>query len=161
MTVRAATEQDVPELLTMVRELADYEKSLDEVRAGTESFTQHLFGPDAVARAHVAVDDDGQVVGMAVWFRTFSTWTGAPGLHLEDLYVRPAARRGGHGRELVATLARVCREHGYQRLEWQVLDWNAPAIGFYRSFGSRPHSGWTTFRLAGDALTAMAGRAGG
>lgn len=156
MTVRPATESDVPELLAMVRELAEYERALEQVQAGPAQLAEHLFGPDAVARAHVAVDDDGAVVGMAVWYRTYSTWTGVPGLHLEDLYVRPAARRGGHGRALLAALAQVCAERGWRRLQLEVLDWNAPAIGFYRAVGARPHSGWTTFRWQDEKVALLA-----
>lgn len=156
MTVRPATIADVEQLLMMVRELADYERSPDSVEATAGQLREHLFGPDAVARAQVAVDAAGQVAGMALWYRTYSTWTGVPGIHLEDLYVRPSARCSGHGRALLAALAAICAERGWRRLEWEVLDWNLDAQAFYRALGARPHDGWTSFRLAGAPLDALA-----
>ncbi|WP_308252983.1 GNAT family N-acetyltransferase [Pseudonocardia sp. ICBG601] len=108
----------------------------------------------------VATGDDGAVVGTAIWFRTFSTWEGVAGIHLEDLYVTPAARGGGHGAALLAELAAEVARRGWKRLEWNVLDWNTPAIGFYRSVGAVPNEGWTTYRLTGDPLVALAGRPG-
>ncbi|MPQ99902.1 GNAT family N-acetyltransferase [Modestobacter sp. I12A-02628] len=140
----------------MVRELAAYERAEHEARMTEQQLTDALTGPDAALFGHVAVDAAGEVVGFALWFRTFSTWRGTHGIHLEDLYVRPGQRGGGHGRELLRTLAEVCAERGYARLEWSVLDWNAPSIGFYRSVGAQPVDGWTVFRLTDDALTGFA-----
>ncbi|MDQ4119560.1 MAG: GNAT family N-acetyltransferase, partial [Actinomycetota bacterium] len=110
-----------------------------------------------VAHALVA-EQDGAVVGVAIWFRTFSTWEGVAGMHLEDLYVRARHRGGGHGARLLAALARICDERGWARLEWNVLDWNEPAHRFYERLGARPNGGWTTWRLTGPALAGLAAR---
>jgi len=114
-----------------------------------------LFGPRPALFGHVGVID-GQVVGCALWFLNFSTWCGVHGIYLEDLYVQPVHRRTGMGRALLAELARECQLQGYVRLEWAVLDWNEPALGFYRALGARPRDGWTTFRLSGDPLDRLA-----
>lgn len=160
MSVRTATPDDVPVMVRLVHELADYEKAADECGLTEEQLHAALFGPDPSAGAFVATGDDGAVVGTAIWFRTFSTWEGVAGIHLEDLYVTPAARGGGHGAALLAELAAEVARRGWKRLEWNVLDWNTPAIGFYRSVGAVPNDGWTTYRLTGDPLVALAGRAG-
>ncbi|MEU0127558.1 MULTISPECIES: GNAT family N-acetyltransferase [unclassified Streptomyces] len=154
--IRAATPEDVPAIHAMVRELADYEKALDEANATVEQLREALFGERPAAYAHVAVsDDDGEVVGFALWFLNFSTWRGVHGVYLEDLYVRPERRGGGYGKALLRELARICVERGYGRLEWSVLDWNAPSIAFYESLGARPQSGWTVYRLHGGALAEL------
>ncbi|MGW2637595.1 N-acetyltransferase family protein [Streptomyces sp. NPDC001348] len=156
--IRSAAEADVPVIHALVRELAEYEKAPQEVKAGPEQLREALFGARPAAFAHVAVDDaTGETVGFALWFLNFSTWTGVRGIHLEDLYVRPGARGGGHGRALLAELARICVERGYERLEWAVLDWNRPAIGFYESLGARAQDEWTVYRLSGGALAGLAG----
>lgn len=142
----------------MVRELAEYEKALDEAEATPEQLHDALFGENPRVFAHIAEDDAGDVVGFALWFLNFSTWTGMHGIYLEDLYVRPSARGAGYGKALLAQLARTCVERGYTRLEWSVLDWNAPAIAVYRSQGAVPMDEWTVHRLAGDPLRAMADR---
>lgn len=160
MSVRTATPDDVPVMVRLVHELADYEKAADECGLTEEQLHAALFGPDPSAGALVATGDDGAVVGTAIWFRTFSTWEGVAGIHLEDLYVTPAARGGGHGAALLAELAAEVARRGWKRLEWNVLDWNTPAIGFYRSVGAVPNDGWTTYRLTGDPLVALAERAG-
>jgi GNAT superfamily N-acetyltransferase len=155
--VRPAVPADVPVVLRLVRDLAEYEKALDEVDMTEQQLTAALF-PDGSAPAlfaHVA-EHDGEVVGMALWFLSFSTWTGTHGIWLEDLYVDPAHRGRGLGQELLRTLAAVCVQRGYHRLEWWVLDWNTPSIGFYESIGARPEDEWTRYRLAGDALVAHA-----
>lgn len=151
--IRPATERDVPALLALVRELAEYEREPDAVQATEADLTRALF-VDRTASCHVA-EADGEVVGFALWYVTFSTWTGRAGLWLEDLFLRPGARGTGLGKALLQALARVCRERGYSRLEWWVLDWNEPAIGFYRSLGAVPQQDWTTFRVDGDALGAL------
>lgn len=155
-TIREATPADAADLLLLIRELAEYEREPGAVRADEESIAAALSGPDPVAHALVAVDSAGTVVAMALWFRTFSTWTGRPGMWLEDLYVRPGHRRGGLGRRLLQRLAAHCRAQGWPRLEWTVLDWNTPAQSFYASIGAVPSSDWTTNRVAGDALDALA-----
>ncbi|MEU0049505.1 GNAT family N-acetyltransferase [Streptomyces sp. NPDC006184] len=156
--IRTATPADVPVIHALVRELAEYERSLEEVRADAGQLREALFGERPAAFAHLAVDDvSGEPVGFALWFLNFSTWRGAHGIYLEDLYVRPAARGGGHGRALLAELARICVERGYERLEWAVLDWNRPAIGFYEALGARPQDEWTVYRLTDGALAGLAG----
>lgn len=149
--IRAARPEDVPAVLEMVRELAVYEREPDAVRMTPEQLTDALFGERPAVFAHV-VDDGGRLQGFALWFLTFSTWEGAHGIHLEDLYVRPGARGAGHGKALLRTLARHALAHGWARVEWSVLDWNEPSIGFYRSLGARPQDEWSVFRLTGDAL---------
>jgi GNAT superfamily N-acetyltransferase len=153
--IRAATERDVGVLLGFVRELADYERAPDEVVATEELLHAALFGPDAVATAIVA-EHDGVPVGFALYFWTFSTWLGRRGIWLEDLFVQPAHRGLGLGQELLTELARRCVEAGGGRVEWAVLDWNEPALGFYRRLGATGQDEWTTHRLAGDALTSLA-----
>jgi GNAT superfamily N-acetyltransferase len=132
-----------------------YEKEPDAVDNTVEALTATLFGPDPRAFAHV-VERDGQIVGIAVWFITYSTWTGRHGIWLEDLFVLESERGRGYGKALMQALAAVCIERDYARFEWTVLDWNEPAIGFYRSLGVTPLSEWTTQRLTGDALRALA-----
>ena len=153
MTIREATPADVPAILQLVHDLAAYEKEPDAVRATEAHFHTALFPATGTPTtfAHVA-EVDGEVVGMALWYLTFSTWTGVNGIWLEDLFVQPEQRGSGMGRELLATLARTCVERGYQRLEWWVLDWNEPSIGFYESIGAVAQDEWTRFRLDGDAL---------
>lgn len=146
-------------MLDLVRELADFEKEPEAAVGTVEDYQKVLFPEDGAptAWAHVA-EVDGQVVGIAIWFLTFSTWTGRNGLWLEDLYVSPAHRGRGLGRALLATLARVCLERGYPRMEWTVLDWNSSAIEVYRHVGAEPMSEWTTQRLTGEALAALGAR---
>jgi GNAT superfamily N-acetyltransferase len=153
--VRTARPDDVPVILELIRELAAYEREPEAVEATDGLLHAALFGPAPAAHAHV-VEHDGQVAGFAVWFLNFSTWLGRPGIYLEDLYVRPEHRGRGYGRALLAELARLCVERGYGRLEWWVLDWNEPAIGFYRSLGARPMDEWTVHRVSGAALGRLA-----
>ncbi|MEU3184605.1 GNAT family N-acetyltransferase [Streptomyces sp. NPDC006923] len=155
--IRTATEADVPVIHAMIRELAAYEKALDEARATEAQLHEALFGERPAAFAHIAESEDGEPVGFALWFLNFSTWRGVHGLYLEDLYVRPERRGGGHGKALLTELARICVERGYERLEWSVLDWNEPSIAFYRSLGARPQDGWTVFRLTDEALAELGG----
>jgi GNAT superfamily N-acetyltransferase len=153
--IRSARPEDVSEILAMIRELAAYERAADQVRAREDDLMRALFGPSPAAFALVAELDDGAVAGFALWFVNYSTWTGSHGIYLEDLFVRPQHRGGGHGKALLAALARLCVERGYQRLEWSVLDWNEPALAFYRSIGAEPMAEWTVHRLAGSALGAL------
>jgi GNAT superfamily N-acetyltransferase len=155
MTVRSIRPDDVPAVVGLVRELADYERALDEVRLTEEQLTECLFGDSPALFGHVA-EDDGAVVGVALWFLNFSTWRGTHGIYLEDLFVQPQHRGKGLGKELLRTLAAVCVERGYSRLEWSVLDWNTPSIEFYEAAGALPMDEWTVFRLTDDALTDFA-----
>ena len=153
--IRPATVQDVPIILALIVELAAYEKEPDAVVATVEDLHEALFGPDPSAACHVALHD-GAVVGFALWYRTFSTWQGKPGLWLEDLFVRPEARGTGLGRALLVELAGIAVARGWSRFEWWVLDWNTPAHGFYRSLGARPEDDWTVWRVDGEALRVLA-----
>jgi GNAT superfamily N-acetyltransferase len=143
-------------LLQLIHELAVYEREPDAVETTEPQLHDALFGSTPVAWCHVAVDDDGAVVGFALWHLTFSTWRGRAGIWLEDLFVRPVARGSGLGKALLQELAQICTARGYGRLEWWVLDWNEPAIGFYRSLGAEPQEDWTTFRLHDEALERLA-----
>jgi GNAT superfamily N-acetyltransferase len=155
--IREAQPSDVPVLLELVRELARYEREPDAVVATEDDLATALFGPDPSAGCHVA-EVDGAVVGFALWYRSFSTWLGRPGLWLEDLFVRPEHRGAGLGRQLLGQLAAVCVERGWPRFEWWVLDWNEPAQEFYRSLGARPEDEWTVWRVDGAALEVLAQR---
>jgi GNAT superfamily N-acetyltransferase len=153
--IRPGVEADAPALVNLVRELAVYEKLESSAKATPDDFRAHLFGPRPAAEALVA-EVDGQVVGFALFFPTFSTFRGQPGLHLEDLFVRPEHRGLGIGKALLSAIARLAVERRCGRLEWAVLDWNAPAIAFYRAAGARPVDGWTTYRVDDEALTDLA-----
>ena len=153
--IRRVEPGDVAAVVGLVHELAEYERAAASCLLTADQLRDALFGPSPALFGHVA-EVDGEVVGCALWFLSFSTWRGVHGLYLEDLYVRPAHRGAGLGRALLATLAGVCAERGYARLEWAVLDWNAPAIAFYRAIGAVPLDGWTVQRLDGDALAALA-----
>jgi GNAT superfamily N-acetyltransferase len=153
--IRTATDGDVPVLLSLIRELAEYERLLHQVVATEEGLRESLFGPRPCAEAVLACR--GEVpLGFALFFHTYSTFLGRPGLYLEDLYVRPEARRLGIGRRLLTHLAGVAKERGCGRLEWSVLDWNEPAIRFYRSLGAVPMDEWTVFRVTGESLERLA-----
>lgn len=153
--IRAAVAEDAPLILTFIRELAEYEKLSHEMVADEDLLKEHLF--EASPAAEVVIGSLGNdPVGFALYFPTFSTFLGRPGLYLEDLYVRPHARGQGIGRAFLTYLASLAVERGYGRLEWAVLDWNEPALGFYRNLGAVPMDDWTVFRLAGDALAALA-----
>jgi GNAT superfamily N-acetyltransferase len=154
-TIRPAAPADVAAVLRLIRELAAYERAPESVTATEELLRAALFGEPPSAFCHVA-QVGGSVEGFALWFVNFSTWLGRPGLYLEDLFVRPGARGHGLGRALLSTLAGIAVERGYGRLDWAVLTWNAPAIGFYRSLGARPLDDWVGYRLAGAELRAVA-----
>ncbi|MFE5024375.1 GNAT family N-acetyltransferase [Streptomyces sp. NPDC056656] len=154
--IRTATPADVPVIHALVRELADYEEALHEARATEEQLREALFGERPAAFAHIAEDDTtGEPVGFCLWFQNFSTWRGVHGIYLEDLYVRPEARGGGHGKALLSELARICVERGYARLEWSVLNWNEPSIDFYKALGAAPQDEWTVYRLTDGALARL------
>jgi GNAT superfamily N-acetyltransferase len=157
--IRPAGAADIPAIHQMIVDLATYERSEREVRATEDDLRAALLaGPGGQPSlfAHVA-EEDGQVVGFALWFLSYSTWLGRHGIHLEDLYVRPERRSHGHGRALLAELARICVERGYGRLEWSVLDWNTPARRFYESLDAVAVDEWVIYRLTGPALHALAG----
>jgi GNAT superfamily N-acetyltransferase len=154
--IREATAQDVAAIHGLIGELADYEKLRHEFIGPPEDLAAHLFGEPRFAHALVA-EVSGAVCGFALYFFNYSTFLCRPGIYLEDLYVQPAMRRRGIGLQLLAELARRVVARGFGRLEWAVLDWNAPSIAFYRQLGAKPMEEWTTFRLTGDALTRLAG----
>jgi len=153
--IRPARPGDVDAIHRLVRELAEYERSLDQVRATAADLSAALFCAEPALFAHVA-ESEGGVAGFALWFVNFSTWTGRHGIYLEDLYVTPRLRRAGVGAALMAELARVCVERGYTRLEWAALDWNEPALAFYRSLGAVTRGDWVLHRLSGEALEMLA-----
>jgi len=164
--IRFARADDVPEIWQMVCDLADYEKSLDQVAMTEEQLQQVLFGnasrigsghPSAWCHVVEVPGAHGQKLGgFALWFLNFSTWSGSHGIYLEDLYVRPGLRGHGHGKALLAELARLAVSRGYARVEWWVLDWNTPSIDFYRSIGAMGMEEWTVQRLTGPALERLA-----
>ncbi|MGH8181613.1 MAG: GNAT family N-acetyltransferase [Steroidobacteraceae bacterium] len=158
ITIRPASREEVPLALEFIRDLARYERLEHEMSASEPDLREALFGERRYAEVVFACSD-GTPVGFALFFHNFSTFKGRPGIYLEDLYVRPEARGRGIGKRLLAYLARTAVERRCARLEWSVLDWNEPSIGFYRSLGAAPMDGWTIFRLTGDALALLAGSA--
>ena len=153
--IRPAASQDVPTIARLIRALAEYEKLSGEVFLDEARLQEHLFGERRYAEVLLA-EEAGQVVGFALFFHNYSTFVGKPGIYLEDLFVEPAHRGQGHGKALLIELARIAVKRGCGRLEWSALDWNEPAIGFYRSLGARAMEEWTTFRLTGAALKNVA-----
>ncbi len=154
-TIRPATVGDVPIILELIRALATYERAPKEVTATEEGLTDVLFGEKPSAEVLLAFENE-IAVGFAVFFHNFSTWLGRPGLYLEDLFVRPEQRGKGYGRALLIRLAKIARERGCGRLEWAVLDWNEPAIEFYRKLGAKRMDEWTVFRLTRDGIAKLA-----
>jgi GNAT superfamily N-acetyltransferase len=152
--VRRAIAADVPAVLALIKALAAYEREPDAVKATEESLMRTLFADNAQVFAHVA-EVDGAVVGIAVWFLNYSTWTGKPGIYLEDLFVADTARGSGAGKALFKALAEEAERLGCARIDWAVLDWNTPAMDFYRALGGRPQSGWQPWRIDGPALEAL------
>lgn len=158
MTVRRAREADLPALVELIHALAAYERMADAVTLDPEELRRHLFGPRPLAEVLVA-EERGTIVGYALFFPILSTFRGKPGIHVEDLFVRPEHRGKGWGRKLLAAVAQLARERGCDRLRWDVLDWNEPAIRFYRRLGARPLEEWTIYRLEGAPLEALAAEA--
>lgn len=156
LTIRPARPGDAAVILAFVRELAEYEKLLDEVKARAEDFERDLFGPHPRIFAEIA-EWNGEPAGFTLWFYNYSTFHGRNGIYLEDLYVRPPFRGRGIARELMRQLAARCVEEGLARFEWSVLNWNEPAIRFYRLIGAAPLSEWTVQRMTGEALAKLAG----
>jgi GNAT superfamily N-acetyltransferase len=157
--IRPATPADVPVILRMIKELADYEKLADQVVADDALLRESLFGARPAAEVILAFAGD-EPVGFAVYFHTFSTFLARAGIYLEDLFVVPAWRANGVGKQLLSRVAQIAVERGCGRMEWSVLDWNEPAIGFYKKLGARPMDEWTVFRLTGDTLNRAAGASG-
>jgi GNAT superfamily N-acetyltransferase len=155
VTVRGIEPADVPAVVAMVHELAAYEQSPDECRLNEDQLRAALFTREPALFGHVATDDVTDPVGFALWFVNFSTWRGVHGIYLEDLFVRPDARGSGVGRDLLASLAALCTQRGYERLEWWALHWN-PARRFYDSIGAVPMQDWVPYRLSGPALQSLA-----
>ncbi len=160
-TIRAATADDCESIANLIRELAVYERLEDRAKATADDLRRHMFGDRPYAEALIA-EEELKAVGFALYFHTFSTFAGRPGLYLEDLFVKSSHRERGIGKALLANLARIAIERDCVKMEWVVLDWNAPSIGFYRSLGAIPMDDWTVSRLDGDALDRLAapGRVG-
>jgi GNAT superfamily N-acetyltransferase len=154
-TIRRATVADVGAILNLIRELATYERAPDEVTTTEEQLVDVLFGKKPAAEVLLAFEGK-EPVGFAVYFYNFSTWLGRPGLYLEDLFVRPEDRGKGYGRALLVELAKIARERGCGRMEWAVLNWNEPAIEFYRKLGAKPMNEWTVFRLRREGIERLA-----
>ncbi|MBF6411783.1 GNAT family N-acetyltransferase [Nocardia cyriacigeorgica] len=154
--IRRAVPEDVPALVELVYDLAEYEKARHECTLTAEQLHTALFGPAPALFAHVATLDE-QVVGCAIWFLNYSTWDGVHGIYLEDLFVKPQARGTGLGKSLIAALAEEAVRNGYSRVSWSVLTWNTPSIDFYESLGADVQDDWVGYRLSGSALTALAG----
>lgn len=154
-TIRPATPDDVPLIAQLIRDLAEYEKLSHEVRFDEATLTRHLFGPHPMAEVVIGQIDRAPQ-GFALFFHNFSTFEGRPGIYLEDLYVRPAARGSGLGKALLLHLAALAQERGCARLEWSVLDWNTPSVEFYRRMGAKPMEQWTVMRVDGATLAQLA-----
>lgn len=153
--IRPAVADDVPLILYFIRALAEYERLADRCVATEELIRESLFGPMPRAEVILAYEDE-RPVGFALFFHNYSTFLARPGLYLEDLFVEPDTRGKGYGRQLLAKLAAIARARGCGRMEWAVLNWNEPSIGFYKALGAQPVDEWTTFRITGDALNALA-----
>jgi GNAT superfamily N-acetyltransferase len=153
--IRPAKREDVPIILQLIRDLATYERAPNDVTATEKQLIHVLFGEKPAAEVRLAFEN-GTPVGFAVFFHNFSTWLGKPGLYLEDLFVKPEHRGKGYGRALLVDLAKIARDRGCGRMEWAVLDWNDPAIQFYRKLGAKPMDEWTVFRLTGDGIGKLA-----
>jgi GNAT superfamily N-acetyltransferase len=157
--IRPAVVADTDALIGLIHDLAEYERSTEQVRIDRDALAASLFAEHPTVFAHVA-EQQGEVVGMAIWFLNFSTWTGRHGIYLEDLFVRPDCRGSGIGRRLLTALAHLAVEAGYGRIDWSVLTWNEPALGFYRALGAGPTDEWVGYRLAGEGLEALAASVG-
>jgi GNAT superfamily N-acetyltransferase len=155
LVIRPVTPDDMEVLANLVRELAVYEKLEEHAKATPDDFRRNLFGPRPAAEAAIA-EVEAEPVGFALWFTTFSTFRGQPGIYLEDLFVKPGYRGQGIGKVMLAMLARLAIERGCERLEWSVLNWNEPAIGFYRALGAKPMDEWTVYRLFDEPLHRLA-----
>ena len=153
--IRPATPADVPAIAQLIRDLAEYERLAHAVTFDESKLREYLFGPRPYCEVLIA-EDGGEVVGFALFFHNYSTFRGQPGIYLEDLFVKPEHRGRGHGKALLAALARLAVQRDCARLDWVVLDWNEPSINFYKALGALPLDDWTGYRLAGDALLKLA-----
>jgi GNAT superfamily N-acetyltransferase len=153
--IRGAAPQDVTAITEMIHALAEFEHAADQCTVTETQIAASLFGNTPTVHGHVA-EVDGEIAAMALWFVNFSTWDGVGGIYLEDLFVRPGFRRRGLARGLLAALAKECLDHGYTRLSWAVLNWNADAIALYDRIGGKPQREWTTYRLSGPGLAELA-----
>jgi GNAT superfamily N-acetyltransferase len=153
--IRSATTADVPAIAKLIRALAEYEKLTHEVVLSESDLREHLFGPRPYAEVWLA-EQDSRTVGFMLFFMNYSTFLAKPGIYLEDVFVLPEFRGSGHGKALLKKLGELAVERKCGRIEWAVLDWNAPAIGFYKSLGAKPMDEWTTMRLTGEAISKLA-----
>lgn len=151
MKIRPAKREEVGEVLQLIQDLATYEKAPDQVEASRDDLLNTIFAKEPRVCCDL-VEVDGQIAGMAIWFLNYSTWQAKHGIYLEDLYIKPEFRARGYGKALLKHLAQICDKEGYGRLQWWVLDWNSPAIEFYRSFGAEAMDEWTVYRTSGQAL---------
>ena len=151
MNIRPAKSEEVGEVLQLIQDLATYEKAPEQVEASKEDLLNTIFVKDPRVFCDL-VEVDGQVAGMAIWFLNYSTWQAKHGIYLEDIFIKPEYRGRGYGKALLKHLAKICDEKGYGRLQWWVLDWNSPAIEFYKSFGAEAMDEWTVYRTSGQAL---------
>ena len=151
MKIRPAKSEEVGEVLQLIQDLATYEKAPDQVEASRDDLLNTIFAKEPRVFCDL-VEVDGQIAGMAIWFLNYSTWQAKHGIYLEDLYIKPEFRARGYGKALLKHLAQICDKEGYGRLQWWVLDWNSPAIEFYRSFGAEAMDEWTVYRTSGQAL---------
>lgn len=151
MKIRAARRDDATTIIQLIKDLAEYEKAPDQVEASEKEILATIFATDPKVFCDL-VEVDGEIAGMAIWFLNYSTWQGKHGIYLEDLYIRPEFRGRGFGKALLQHLASICIERGYGRFQWWVLDWNSPAIEFYRSIGAEAMSEWTVYRVSGQEL---------
>jgi GNAT superfamily N-acetyltransferase len=151
LKIRPAKREEVGEVLQLIQDLATYEKAPDQVEASRDDLLNTIFAKEPRVFCDL-VEVDGQIAGMAIWFLNYSTWQAKHGIYLEDLYIKPEFRARGYGKALLKHLAQICDKQGYGRLQWWVLDWNSPAIEFYRSFGAEAMDEWTVYRTSGQAL---------
>jgi GNAT superfamily N-acetyltransferase len=151
LKIRPAKREEVGEVLQLIQDLATYEKAPDQVEASRDDLLNTIFAKEPRVFCDL-VEVDGQIAGMAIWFLNYSTWQAKHGIYLEDLYIKPEFRAKGYGKALLKHLAQICDREGYGRLQWWVLDWNSPAIEFYRSFGAEAMDEWTVYRTSGQAL---------
>ena len=154
MKIRSARKDEAAIILQLIKDLAEYEKSPDEVKASEKEILETIFADNPKVFCDF-VEVDGHIAGMAIWFLNYSTWQGKHGIYLEDLYVKPEYRGRGYGKALLQHLASICNERGYGRFQWWVLDWNSPAIEFYRSLGAEAMSEWTVYRVSDEPLRSL------